>query len=106
MKGICGFFFNANTSNKQIGELEHLLTSLQVFYADLDVLKDNINQSSLYPSKEKYANLHNDTADKIHELLQRIISLGGMPALNANYELNDSKLKKQLLTKVEKMLLN
>lgn len=82
-----------NEKRKLISDLDSLLSNLQIFYAKLQCFCDNVRPNEIHPFKQIYARMKDVGAEEIHKVLLRTIDLGGMPALNFNNELNNSKNK-------------
>lgn len=63
-----------------IGKLDVLLANYHVFYANLRGLHWNIEGDKFYELHELYEEYYDEFADKIDEVAERIVMLGGVPA--------------------------
>ena len=65
--------------NRVLDALQHLLADFQVYYTNLRGLHWNIRGRGFFTLHEKFETLYNDTAEKIDEIAERILMLGGVP---------------------------
>ncbi|RRD00249.1 Dps family protein [Prevotella sp. OH937_COT-195] len=62
-----------------VNGLSQLLADLQVYYTNLRGFHWNVSGHSFYIMHEKYEEFYNDAAEKIDEVAERMLQLGGMP---------------------------
>jgi starvation-inducible DNA-binding protein len=66
--------------NPVIVKLDELLASYQVFYTNLRGFHWNIQGDKFFELHELYEDYYNTFAEKIDEIAERIVMLGGIPA--------------------------
>ncbi|MDR2056731.1 MAG: DNA starvation/stationary phase protection protein [Dysgonamonadaceae bacterium] len=70
------------TTNPVIVKLSELLANYQVFYTNLRGFHWNIQGDKFYELHELYENYYDEIAEKIDEIAERIVILGGTPDNN------------------------
>lgn len=84
---------NATKAKKTIEALQQMLADYQVYYTNLRGYHWNIKGSSFFTLHAKFEELYNDAAEKVDELAERILMLGGTPEHNFSKYLKISHLK-------------
>ena len=64
---------------KVVESLQQLLADYQVFYANLRGFHWNIKGHGFFVLHSKFEDLYNNAAEKVDELAERILMLGGVP---------------------------
>jgi starvation-inducible DNA-binding protein len=82
-----------NTVNPVIAKLSDLLADYQVFYTNLRGFHWNIQGDKFYELHELYEAYYNEFAEKIDEVAERIVMLGGVPANSFSVYLKQSAIK-------------
>lgn len=65
--------------NQVVNGLQQLLADFQVYYTNLRGYHWNIKGQSFFVLHSKFEDLYNDAAEKVDELAERILMLGGIP---------------------------
>lgn len=73
--------------------LHKLLADFQVHYTNLRGLHWNIKGRGFFTLHEKFESMYNDTADKVDEIAERILMLGGVPENRFSEYLKQSEVK-------------
>lgn len=81
------------STGKTVGGLQKLLASLQVYYTNLRGYHWNVKGVEFFSAHEKYEAFYDDTAEKVDEVAERILMLGGVPAHNFSGYLKVSSIK-------------
>ncbi|MEG1538851.1 MAG: DNA starvation/stationary phase protection protein [Muribaculaceae bacterium] len=76
-----------------IVELKQLLADFQVFYTNLRGFHWNIKGRGFFILHAKFEGMYNDVSNKIDELAERILQLGGVAPHNFSDYLKVSKIK-------------
>ena len=79
--------------NRVLDALQHLLADFQVYYTNLRGLHWNIRGRGFFTLHEKFETLYNDTAEKIDDIAERILMLGGVPENRVSEYLKGSCVK-------------
>jgi starvation-inducible DNA-binding protein len=79
--------------NPVIVKLNALLANYQVFYTNLRGFHWNIQGDKFYELHELYEGYYNEIAEKIDEIAERIVILGGIPANNFSVYLQQADVK-------------
>jgi starvation-inducible DNA-binding protein len=82
-----------STIEPVIAKLGSLLASYQVFYTNLRGLHWNIKGDKFYELHGIYEEYYNEFAEKIDEVAERIVMLGGVPANSFSEYLKLSEVK-------------
>lgn len=78
---------------KVVESLQQLLADYQVFYANLRGFHWNIKGHGFFVLHSKFEDLHNNAAEKVDELAERILMLGGVPKNKYSDYLKVSNIK-------------
>lgn len=84
---------NAKGAEKTANELQILLSNFQVFYTNLRGFHWNIKGRGFFQLHEAYEKMYDDAAEKVDEVAERILMLGGVPAHNFSDYLKTSQIK-------------
>jgi starvation-inducible DNA-binding protein len=76
-----------------IEKLSDLLANYQVFYTNVRGFHWHIKGSSFFTLHAKFEDVYNDLAEKIDEIAERILMLGGTPANSFSEYLKVSQVK-------------
>lgn len=66
-------------TNEVTEKLNELLASFQVYYQNLRGFHWNVKGKLFFTLHSKFEELYNDTAEKIDEVAERVLTLGGKP---------------------------
>lgn len=78
---------------KVVESLQQLLADYQVFYANLRGFHWNIKGHGFFVLHSKFEDLYNNAAEKVDELAERILMLGGVPKNKYSDYLKVSNIK-------------
>jgi starvation-inducible DNA-binding protein len=81
------------TAETVIAKLNGLLADYQVFYTNLRGFHWNIQGDKFYELHELYEEYYNEFAEKIDEVAERIVILGGVPANSFSVYLKQATVK-------------
>ena len=76
-----------------VNALHKLLANFQVHYTNLRGLHWNIKGRGFFTLHEKFESMYNDTAEKVDEIAERILMLGGVPENRFSEYLKQSCVK-------------
>ena len=93
MKTLDYLQLNASATDNVVKSLQQLLADFQVYYTNLRGFHWNIQGPDFFVLHSKFEDLYNDAADKIDEIAERILTLGGVPANKFSDYLKISKIK-------------
>lgn len=79
MKTVDYLHLDADKVNNVVASLHTLLADYQVHYTNLRGFHWNIKGHSFFILHSKFEELYNDAAEKVDELAERILMLGGQP---------------------------
>lgn len=79
MKTLDYLHLNENKVNNVVSALHQLLADFQVHYTNLRGFHWNIKGHGFFVLHSKFEDLYNDAAEKVDELAERILMLGGTP---------------------------
>jgi starvation-inducible DNA-binding protein len=82
-----------NAVNPVIAKLDEVLANYQVFYTNLRGLHWNIQGDKFFELHALYEEYYNEFAEKIDEVAERIVILGGVPENNFSSYLKIAKVK-------------
>jgi starvation-inducible DNA-binding protein len=82
-----------DTVNPVIGKLGGLLADYQVFYTNLRGFHWNIQGDKFYELHALYEEYYDEVAEKIDEVAERIVILGGVPANSFSVYLKQATVK-------------
>lgn len=80
-------------TEKTVAGLQELLANLQVYYTNLRGFHWNVKGIEFYGLHTKLEEFYDDTAEKVDEVAERILMLGGVPAHNYSEYLKISSIK-------------
>lgn len=76
-----------------VSTLKQLLADFQVYYTNLRGFHWNVKGHDFFVLHEKFEDLYNDTAEKVDELAERILMLGGVPESKFSEYLKRAKVQ-------------
>lgn len=79
MKTLEYLQLNDNQTSNVVNSLHGLLADFQVHYTNLRGFHWNIKGRGFFTLHEKFESMYNDTAEKVDEIAERILTLGGVP---------------------------
>ena len=79
MKTLDYLHLNDKKVDNVVKALHALLADFQVYYTNLRSMHWNIKGRGFFTLHEKFESMYNDTAEKIDEIAERILMLGGKP---------------------------
>lgn len=79
MKTMDFLHLDASAAKGVAASLKQLLADYQIFYSNLRGLHWNIKGHGFFVLHEKFESMYDDTAEKIDEIAERILMLGGVP---------------------------
>lgn len=79
MKTLDYIKLNVQGAENVVSPLQQLLADFQVYYTNLRGFHWNIKGSGFFVLHSKFEDLYNDAAEKVDELAERILMLGGVP---------------------------
>ena len=71
---------NESGVNNVVASLQQLLADFQIYYTNLRGFHWNIKGHDFFVLHSKFEDLYNDAAEKVDEIAERILMLGGTPA--------------------------
>ncbi len=84
---------DAAASAKTVASLQQLLADFQVYYTNLRGFHWNIQGKGFFTLHSKFEEMYDDAAEKVDEIAERILMLGGTPANKFSDYLKVSKIK-------------
>lgn len=84
---------DASAADKIVVELQQLLADFQVYYTNLRGFHWNIKGNQFFVLHSQFESMYNDAAEKVDEIAERILMLGGTPANTFSEYLKVSKVK-------------
>lgn len=79
-----------------VSALHQLLADFQVYYTNLRGFHWNIKGHGFFVLHEKFESMYDDAAEKVDEIAERILMLGGVPENKFSEYLKVAKIKKYL----------
>lgn len=79
MKTLDFIHLDASGANKVVVALQQLLSDYQIFYTNLRGFHWNIKGHAFFVLHSKFEDLYNNAAEKVDEVAERILMLGGVP---------------------------
>ncbi|HOH54849.1 MAG TPA: ferritin-like domain-containing protein, partial [Paludibacteraceae bacterium] len=79
MKTIEFTKLNAEGSKKVVEALQQLLADYQIFYTNLRGFHWNLKGKDFFINHAKFEELYDNAAEKVDEIAERILMLGGTP---------------------------
>ncbi len=98
MKTLDYLHLDAAGANKVTTALQQLLADYQVFYTNLRNFHWNIKGHGFFVLHSKFEDMYNNTAEKVDELAERILMLGGVPESKFSEYLKTAKIKEAEVT--------
>lgn len=98
MKTLDYLHLEASGANKVVTALQQLLADYQVFYTNLRNFHWNIKGHGFFVLHSKFEEMYDDAAEKVDELAERILMLGGTPESKFSEYLKVSKIKETPVT--------
>lgn len=98
MKTLDYLHLEASGAGKVTNALQQLLADYQVFYTNLRNFHWNIKGHGFFVLHEKFEEMYDDTAEKVDELAERILMLGGVPESKFSEYLKVAKVKEAEVT--------
>ena len=80
MKTLDYLHLNENKVNSVVSALHQLLADFQVHYTNLRGFHWDIKGHGFFVLHSKFEDMYNDAAEKVDEIAERILMLGGTPA--------------------------
>ena len=80
MKTLDYIHLDASAANNIVANLGQLLADYQIFYTNLRGFHWNIKGHGFFVLHGKFEDMYNDVAEKIDEIAERMLMLGGQPA--------------------------
>ena len=93
MKTLSYTKLNEKEVNNVIASLQQLLADFQVYYTNLRGFHWNIKGHAFFILHSKFEEIYNDAAEKIDEIAERILMLGGTPYSKFSDYLKIAKVK-------------
>ncbi|MDD2512381.1 MAG: DNA starvation/stationary phase protection protein [Proteiniphilum sp.] len=93
MKTLDYLGLDPKSTKKTVEGLQELLANLQVYYTNLRGFHWNVKGEMFFGAHERFEEYYDDTADKVDEVAERILMLGGVPAHNFSDYLKVSAIK-------------
>ena len=93
MKTLDYLSLDASGAGKIVEALQQLLADYQVYYTNLRGFHWNIKGKSFFVLHSKFEEMYDDTAEKVDEIAERILMLGGTPANTFTDYLKAAKIK-------------
>ena len=93
MKTLNYIKLNEKEVSSVVASLQQLLADFQVYYTNLRGFHWNIKGHGFFVLHSKFEELYNDAAEKVEELAERVLMLGGTPANKFSEYLKVAKVK-------------
>ena len=93
MKTLNYIKLNEKEVSSVVASLQQLLADFQVYYTNLRGFHWNIKGHGFFVLHSKIEELYNDAAEKVDELAERVLMLGGTPANKFSEYLKVAKVK-------------
>lgn len=93
MKTLNYIKLNEKEVSSVVASLQQLLADFQVYYTNLRGFHWNIKGHGFFVLHSKFKELYNDAAEKVDELAERVLMLGGTPANKFSEYLKVAKVK-------------
>lgn len=93
MKTLDYIKLDEKKANEVVVLLQQLLADFQVYYTNLRGFHWNIKGHEFFVLHSKFEELYDDAADKVDELAERILMLGGIPVNKFSDYLKVSQVK-------------
>jgi starvation-inducible DNA-binding protein len=102
MKTLDFLQLDPKSTEKTVNGLQELLANLQVYYTNLRGFHWNVKGIEFYGLHAKLEEFYDDTAEKVDEVAERILMLGGVPAHNFSKYLKTSTIKETAVVSTTK----
>ena len=93
MKTLDYLHLNENKVNSVVSALHQLLADFQVHYTNLRGFHWDIKGYGFFVLHSKFEDMYNDAAEKVDEIAERILMLGGSPENKFSSYLKVAKVK-------------
>ena len=93
MKTLDYIHLDSAAAGKIVTSLQQLLSDYQIFYTNLRGFHWNIQGKSFFTLHSKFEEMYDDTAEKVDELAERILMLGGVPVNKFSEYLKTARIK-------------
>ena len=93
MKTLNYIKLNEKEVSSVVASLQQLLADFQVYYTNLRGFHWNNKGHGFFVLHSKFEDLYNDAAEKVDELAERVLMLGGTPANKFSEYLKVAKVK-------------
>ena len=93
MKTLDFIHLNESAANNVVSALQQLLADYQVFYTNLRGFHWNIKGHGFFVLHSKFEELYDDAAEKVDELAELILMLGGTPVNKFSEYLKVARVK-------------
>ena len=93
MKTLDYLHLNENKVNSVVSALHQLLADFQVHYTNLRGFHWDIKGHGFFVLHSKFEDMYNDAAEKVDEIAERILMLGGVPKNKYSDYLKVSNIK-------------
>ena len=93
MKTLEFIKLNESGANNVVASLQQLLADFQVYYTNLRGFHWDIKGHGFFVLHSKFEDLYNDTAEKIDEIAERILTLGSVPSNKFSDYLKVARIK-------------
>lgn len=110
MKTLDYLGLDLKSSQKTVDLLQELLANLQIHYANLRGFHWNVKGEMFFDAHVRFEEYYDDTAEKVDEVAERILMLGGTPVHNYSDYLKRSAIKESNVvsnpTEIQKLILD
>ncbi len=93
MKIVDYLQLDSKSTERTVDGLQKLLANLQLYYTNLRGFHWNVKGVEFFVLHAKLEEFYDDTAEKVDEVAERILMLGGVPAHNYTEYLKTSSIK-------------
>lgn len=93
MKTLDYLGLDPKSAKKTVDGLQELLANLQVYYTNLRGFHWNVKGIEFFGAHARFEAYYDDTAEKVDEVAERILMLGGVPAHNFSGYLKSATIK-------------
>lgn len=107
MKTLDFLQLDPKSTEKTVNGLQELLANLQIYYSNLRGFHWNVKGIEFYGLHAKLEEFYDDAAEKVDEVAERILMLGGVPAHNFSEYLKTSTIKETaVVSNTKEIVLN
>ena len=93
MKTLDYLHLDENAAGKLVQSLQQLLADFQVHYMNLRGFHWNIQGHGFFVLHSKFEEMYDDTAEKVDQIAERILMLGGVPSNKFSEYLKVARVK-------------